>query len=273
MKLFHYTTIDTLALILDSKSIKFSRLDQLDDKQESEPFAEFNPLQYIFSASFTDDPKESIPMWKMYANMQTGIRIEFDSHTMFKPTLKNIVIPNHNHEVAEFPPIIYTALNVNDVLNSDYALAYWSTNEEDSICQCIKLKKILYINNFQDKYKSLIEILTSVEDGKLSRNIKYNPTNFGFYKSEYWAFQQEVRLLIYAVPFAKNTEEINKIVANERPLKSTMILVPLADECLQNLSITLSPKVSNSSRLIVKALLSKYPNVKIKDSCLLDTIR
>lgn len=43
MKLFHYTTIDTLALILDSKSIKFSRLDQLDDKQESEPFAEFNP--------------------------------------------------------------------------------------------------------------------------------------------------------------------------------------------------------------------------------------
>lgn len=95
MKLFHYTTIDTLALILDSKSIKFSRLDQLDDKMESEPFSDFNPLQYIFSASFTDDEQESIPMWKMYANMETGIRIEFDSDTMFNPSIRSIIIPNH----------------------------------------------------------------------------------------------------------------------------------------------------------------------------------
>lgn len=273
MRLFHYTTIDTLALILNSKSIKFSRLDQLDDKTEAEPFAEFNPLQYIFSASFTDDPVESIPMWKMYANMETGIRIEFDSDTLINPTLKKIVIPNNEHEYTEFPPVIYTALNADDVLNSDYALAYWNTNDEDSIDQCIKLKSISYINDFKDKYKSLITIVTTVENGKITRNIQYNPTDFGFYKSEYWAFQKEVRLLIYAVPFAKNNEEINKIVANKRPLSSTFLLVPLADKCLQNLKITLSPKVSDASRLIVKALVDKYPHVNVSDSCLLNTIR
>lgn len=273
MKLFHYTTINTLALILDTKSIKFSRLDQLDDKTEAEPFAEFNPLQYIFSASFTDDPVESIPMWRMYANMETGIRIEFDSETLINPTLKKIVIPNNEHECAEFPPFLYTALNVNDVVNSDYALAYWNINDKDAIDQCIKLKTISYINDFKDKYKSLIKIGTKIENGKITRNIQYNPTSFGFYKSEYWAFQKEVRLLIYAVPFAKNNEEIDIIVANNRPLSSTFILVPLADKCLQNLIITLSPKVSNSSRLIVKALVEKYPNVKVLDSCLFNTIR
>lgn len=48
MKIYHYTTIETLALILESKSIKFSRLDMLDNKTESEPFSNFNPLNYIF---------------------------------------------------------------------------------------------------------------------------------------------------------------------------------------------------------------------------------
>lgn len=273
MKLYHYTTIDTLALILDSKSIKFSRLDQLDDKMESEPFADFNPLQYIFSASFTNDAMESIPMWKMYANMETGIRIEFDSDTMFNPTVKEIVIPKHEHEQAEYPRLIYTAVNTNDILNSDYALAYWHSKEEDSICQCIKLKKITYINDFKEKYKSLITIDDSVEYGQISRNVKYNPYDFGFYKNEYWSFQREVRLFIYAIPFAKDKEEINNIVANKRPLKSTLIFVPLSDRCLQNLTITLSPKITYASRIIVKALLAKYPHVKIMDSCLSNTIR
>lgn len=273
MKLFHYTTIDALALILDSKSIKFSRLDQLEDKMESEPFSDFNPLQYIFSASFTDDEQESIPMWKMYANMETGIRIEFDSDTMFNPSIRSIIIPNHEHERAEFPPFIYSAVKANDILNSDYALAYWNTKEDDSICQCIKLKKISYINDFQDKYRSQISIITSNENGNITRNIKYNPTDFGFYKNLYWSFQKEVRLLIYAIPFAKNNAEIDLIVANKRPLKSTFILVPLADKCLQTLTIVLSPKISQASRLIVKALLNKYPQVKIIDSCLMNKIR
>lgn len=273
MRLFHYTTIDTLALILDSKSIKFSRLDLLDDKTESEQFAEFNPLQYIFSASFTDDPVESIPMWKMYANMETGIRIEFDSETLISPTHKKIIIPKNEHECAIFPPSIYTAVNANDVLNSDYALAYWNLDDEDSIDQCIKLKRISYINNYQDKYKGLIKISDTIENGNITRNIQYNPTNFGFYKSEYWAFQKEVRLLIYAVPFAKNIDEINKIVANKRPLNSTFLLVPLADKCLQHLKITLSPKASCASRLIVKALVDKYPFVNVSNSCLHNTIR
>ena len=51
MKIYHYITIETLALILESKSIKFSRLDMLDNKTESEPFSNFNPLNYIFSSS------------------------------------------------------------------------------------------------------------------------------------------------------------------------------------------------------------------------------
>ena len=34
MKIYHYTTIDALAMILSNRSIKFSRLDKVDDMEE-----------------------------------------------------------------------------------------------------------------------------------------------------------------------------------------------------------------------------------------------
>ena len=34
MKIHHYTSIETLEMILKNKSIKFNRLDQVDDKAE-----------------------------------------------------------------------------------------------------------------------------------------------------------------------------------------------------------------------------------------------
>lgn len=271
MKLYHYTTIDTLAYILDSKSIKFSRLDQLDDKMESEPFADFNPLSYIFSCSFTNDATESIPMWKMYANMETGIRLEFESDTMFSPNEQRLSIPYHEHECCEIPQSLYTAIRPSDILNSDYILCSWSRKEVDSICQCIKLKKVEYIDDFQERYKELLKISNS-NDG-VSRQISYSPKNFGFYKSSYWAFQKEVRFLIYATPFLKNKKEISDMVSNKKSLKTKNIFVPLSEACLMNLKIILAPKITEASRLIVKALLSHYAGVSIEDSCLSGTIR
>ena len=34
-KIYHYTTIETLALILKHRTIRFNRLDQVDDMEES----------------------------------------------------------------------------------------------------------------------------------------------------------------------------------------------------------------------------------------------
>ena len=35
MKLYHYTSIDSLAMIMSSRSIKFNRLDKVDDLEPS----------------------------------------------------------------------------------------------------------------------------------------------------------------------------------------------------------------------------------------------
>lgn len=274
MRLFHYTTIDTLAHIMNNRSLKFNRLDQLDDITESEPFAAYNPLQYIFSCSFTYDSIENIPLWRMYANMNTGIRLEFDSDRLFNPVLTVLKAPAHSHEQHEFPPFLYTAVKSEDILNDDYMLMFWSFPEEDSLCTCIKLKKIEYIDNFRDKYKSQLKITDKKNpDGSISRSLSYNPTEFGFYKSRYWEFQKEIRCLIYAAPFPKDQNEISVIASGKRELRTKYILVPLSQDSLDNLHITLAPKATESSRLIVESLTRGLQNVCIKDSILKGKIR
>lgn len=273
MKIYHYTTIETLALIIESKCIKFSRLDMLDDKTESEPFSVFNPLQYIFSSSYTYDESENIPLWKMYANMETGIRIEFNTDTMFSPGYKKLIEPSHNQEVCKFPSYVYTAIRSEDILNSDYSINYWKRTESDSLCNCIKIKKVIYLDGFLELYKSKLKIEDTNKIDYIQRNISYHPEDFGFYKSKYWEFQKEIRLLIYTSPFPKDEQEISNIVSGKRVLKTTSIFVPLSEECLQNIKITLAPKVSSAYRIIVKALLSQYPNAQVVDSCLYGTIR
>lgn len=274
MRLFHYTTIDTLAHIMNNRSLKFNRLDQLDDITESEPFAAYNPLQYIFSCSFTYDPIENIPLWRMYANMETGIRLEFDANKLFELKPVHLKMPSHSRECCEFPLFLYTAIKSENILNDDYTLMHWSITEEDSLCSCIKLKKIEYIDDFKEKYKSKL-IIHDVKqsDGSIYRSLKYEPTDFGFYKSRYWEFQKEIRCLIYATPFPKNPKEISDIANGERELRTKQILVPLSDYALNNIKITLAPKATEASRLIVESLTKELQNASIQDSILKGKIR
>ena len=71
--LYHYTSIETLALILSNRKIRLNRLDKVDDPQEqiAKEIADMGKL--VFVSSWTDDSDESIPMWKMYGSLESGV--------------------------------------------------------------------------------------------------------------------------------------------------------------------------------------------------------
>ena len=50
--LHHYTTLENLAFILESKSIRFKPLDTMDDLQESKSKGIRNAGQFIFVSSW-----------------------------------------------------------------------------------------------------------------------------------------------------------------------------------------------------------------------------
>lgn len=74
--LYHYTNIETLALILKNRTIRFNSLDKMDDLQEQQTADINNIGQFCYISSWTDDSAESIPMWNMYASLNQGVRIK-----------------------------------------------------------------------------------------------------------------------------------------------------------------------------------------------------
>lgn len=79
--------------------------------------------------------------------------------------------------------------------------------------------------------------------------------------------------MIYAAPFPKNQEEMSNIASGKRELRTKYILVPISKFSLDNLHITLAPKATESSRLIVESLTKGLQNVCIQDSILKGKIR
>ena len=80
MKIYHYTTIETLALIIKSRAIRFNRLDCVDDLEESlygSGNMNIKLSQYEFVSCWTKDKEENLALWKMYTNNK-GVRICMD---------------------------------------------------------------------------------------------------------------------------------------------------------------------------------------------------
>ena len=103
--LYHYTSVNTLALILKSKSIRLSPLSSVDDLTECLSADEVNYGQYVFVTCWTSDEEESIPFWKMYTPDMTGVRLK---------------VPTSMFEGYEFKPD--PSLPVNIVDSGKYAV-------------------------------------------------------------------------------------------------------------------------------------------------------
>jgi hypothetical protein len=75
MKIFHYTSIKGLSLILNSQKIRFTRIDLLDDIKETHGIP--NNLKTLFYVScWTEESDENLSLWSLYTSMN-GVRIEF----------------------------------------------------------------------------------------------------------------------------------------------------------------------------------------------------
>ena len=90
--LYHYTSIETLALILSNRTFRLNSLDQMDDLQEKETSDIKNIGQFCYISSWTDDETESIPMWKMYSSLDSGVRIKLKTNPfkLFENTPESI---------------------------------------------------------------------------------------------------------------------------------------------------------------------------------------
>lgn len=268
--LYHYTSIETLALILKYHTIRFNSLDKMDDLQEQQTADIKNIGQFCYISSWTDDPTESIPMWNMYASLNLGVRIKLRKNP-FK------VYDNTAEDLSKVVKAPVTDNSHGKPLQTIIPLTEMFSKGFISIQAMNKhlLCKVEYTDDTNKLYPRILK-----EDGE---RFSLALGELGKYKNLHWKFQSEWRYILNILPLDLN-QPVEKsmlesqIMANKMKLGLEKQPFPyydmyISDEAFEDMEVTLSPRISGGSKIIVQSLVEKYnPSAKLTESSLVGLI-
>lgn len=265
MKLYHYTTLESLALILKNKTIKFNRLDCVDDVEEGAAVsAGVNLSKYMFVSCWTENSEESIPLWKMYAGDGFGVRISLDSDMFMK-----YLIYHEEGDPLNVQGMIVSRVSKETLLNPKFFVFPPQVISSDEKYDMF-FRRVEYV----DDVKSCVDNLISCHNnsgGIPETCIKFGEV--GKYKHKRWAFQEEVRFVLGIFPGnwlylnGDNAHMAVQAIMNNQTVDFTSFFLHLSPEVMETMEITLSPSATESHRIMVDALCEKYaPNATVKDS-------
>lgn len=273
MKLYHYTTIDSLAMIMSSRSIKFNRLDKVDDMEERAESKSVRLWQYMFVSCWTENAEESIPLWRMYSGNPHGVRIGLDAD-MFEDNVvggSNVPqgIPHQGFWVGKIP--------AHDLFRTDYFVLPVAVKQKENGGDTLFYCHVDYVDDVNEKTKDAYE-LTMTDATHASSTVAFGV--IGKYKNKRWAFQEETRfrLVIMPVnPLLTDPDHAGSValnaILNNVPLPISEYYLKLKPEVLSNIEITLHPNATANDRVIVEALCSKYAqSAVVKPSELTDRV-
>lgn len=232
--LYHYTSIDTLKLILSNRTIKFNCLCNMDDADECMQ-GDASWGLYCFVSCWTDEEKESIEMWKMYSNDLKGVRIKLKRNPFI--------------DYDEFL-----------MLSKPYYALYPKTTDK-------LLNKITY------EQLETLDLLKK-EDIYVDKNdmFIFYPDKLGVLKNDYWKFQKEWRYRLFLIPdtimtLAKaNMMKISKTVHLPIPPFDSVFL-RISPDAFNDMEILLGPEVSEYEKFSLYNFVKKEKlNIKITDS-------
>lgn len=275
--LYHYTNIDSLALILKNKTIRLNSLDKMDDLQEQMSQDKQNFGKFIFVSSWTDDETESIPMWRMYTPKQRGVRIKLPTNPFveYQATAQEIektfgipVLADKNT-----PAPFKTIVPFEELFSGDFSIANYGIGNQ--------LIKVEYVDEENLLNPTLVE---NKSDGSIGIALG----DLGKYKNKYWKFQREWRykLMFYPASVKKMAVEhfkgqnieiatlFQNIIKGQATLPFNHYDLSVKKESFEDMTIMLAPDISDSSKTFVELLVKEFnPKCKIETSALSNLIR
>lgn len=247
MKVYHYTTIDTLALILKNGTIRFNRLDRVDDMEEfiyGSGKIGLKLSKYQFVSCWTKFERENILLWKLCGDNH-GVRIGLD---------EDMFVSYYTFGIKSFFELPIT--HINDCIAISFQ------NE-------IKLHDIVYVSNPQKEIYNAVK-----NDGNV---IDWNIGEIGKYKGKEWESQNECRFKINVLPFDESCisdckdvfhtlyqlmTSISKSTIFNKDISLEYIDIKLSPDKMNKIEVMSAPQTSDAEKEKVRKMLESYPNSK-----------
>ncbi|MCD0424173.1 DUF2971 domain-containing protein [Rubrivivax sp. JA1024] len=237
--LFHYTSIETLALILEKNTLRFSRLDAVNDPEEASACDLPGAATLVFASCWTAQPRESLAMWRMYTPNMQGLRIR---------------LPNNPFAGRHQPQILDKGGAMQRI---DGQIAVSRANGGHGIVSYYVTgpNKIYYTDD--PKFRNVPCLIDEGDRWTVQLH------DLGMVKNTYWSFEEEWRFKILAT-FSEATLKDACPASHpaldllRHPVVETSVFVPLDASCIQTAEILLGPCVSPGQEVLVKALLAQY---------------
>ncbi|MGN8772358.1 DUF2971 domain-containing protein [Paenibacillus barengoltzii] len=246
--LYHYTSLETLACILKYKTLRFTRLDKVNDKNEALSKDIKNANTLVFVSCWTGNANESIPMWSMYTTGMNGVRIK-------APT---------NLFTGRRKPVVYERGGARLYFDSDPYVINRVPPALGLIGRSIVgPNKVHYSND--SKYLNVSSI------SKYNDRVVLDFSDLGMFKDLNWAHEEEWRYRIVGMMDAdfSNDSFFNEVTIDliKYPVIPEYIDVKLDEEVFSELEITTGPKMTDPQYILLEGVIEKYaPNITINKS-------
>lgn len=264
--LYHYASLDTLALILHKRTIRFSRLDKVDDPQEQRSADSQNLGKMKLVSCWTSSDEESIPMRREYAGAECGVRIQMKSYPF-----KQYSISNESLNMLSSEAVLNALGGSFDGLHLPLE-DFWDKNYH--FFETARDREILHeVEYTNDESLLFPKVINAFENGGLVADLMA----LGVHKTTAWSYQKEWRYILTAVPIGIDSVinvRLDQIVrANDVMLDKCDPGIPpyydlaISDEAFSSMKIVSSPKMTPGNRVILDALIEKYaPGIEVAES-------
>jgi len=254
--LYHYTSVETLLKILESKRVLFNRLDRVLDLTEGRS-SDLGPLGiYQFVSCWTECRDENLTLWGFYPSGMSGVRIG---------------LPRDMFETCEQASDRYQGLTMEPGLR--HVLPLDERIRENLLVGPVPLQfphQMIYTDDAGLLAPKVAEKPDTVEFGKL-----------GVCKPSDWAFEQEWRFRLFVMPhpipvdgdfgsptFAKTVAQRVWEIFNSRRVQDTHLFCSVRRAAFEQMTLLLGPCVGAKGRETVEQALQKW-----NPSCRLSTSR
>lgn len=261
-QIFHYTSYEALALILKNRSIRFTRLDHVDDITEAQTHAGIPFGKQTFVSCWTEDEVESIPQWHMYSKGMKGVRIELPFYPFRS---MDFVVPKDHPEVR-VPGSMSAPLTFEESVGKTYFVVPYYFDDNFAA-------PVEYVADVSAEYsKAVVE----EPDGESGRKVTiYNNARLARLKSEQWGFQREFRFTLNIIPRSNDPLiPLGSLALAGVDPGITYLDVPLDPAALEKLVVRTGPLCTVGARTCVEAVVSTWaPGARIEASGLEGSIR